>query len=497
MYAAIKKGGIGVRDLICEGQLGFERKRRPLPIKFINRIVSSNLFVFVLAALTCIAFAYSREFEFYVFVIVYGLYVGLFNDDLAPLMPLFVFCYVAPSAGHNPGRTTESVFYGKSGTFLLCFVLIAVALIFVRIARDENMGFKRLFLKKRLMLPGMLLLGGSYICSGILWQGYSEYALRNIVFASIQFLSVFLLYFIFSATVDWHRFKINYFVCIGIALGLIVAYELVWVYTNLGVVKDGVIDRDVIMTGWGIRNNIGAMLVMALPFPFYFAARKLFPAPWILAGVGIFAFCLASCSRASALCAIGIFALSYIVLLVTARNKFGVYVITAIGLVVGAILAVKNFDAVSKFLATLPETFNASDVASIFDSNGRVELYKAGIKNIGTEPIFGMTFYPTNYDVYDVATLESFSSFFPPRWHNTLIQVTVSCGFVGLFAYIVHRISTVAVFLKRKNQVNAYIGISILSLLLMSLLDCHFFNVGPTLFYSMMLAVMEFGEEEI
>ena len=145
-----------MRALLHEEYRGFVRKPKPLLIKMINRLVSSNLFVFVLAALTCIAFTFSREFEFYVFVIIYGLYVGLLADDLSPLMPLFVFCYVAPSVGHNPGTTTESVFYGKSGVFLLVFVLIAVALIFVRIAKDENMGFKKLFLKKRFMLPGMI-----------------------------------------------------------------------------------------------------------------------------------------------------------------------------------------------------------------------------------------------------------------------------------------------------------------------------------------------------
>ena len=31
----------------------------------------------------------------------------------------------------------------------------------------------------------------------------------------------------------------------------------------------------------------------------------------------------------------------------------------------------------------------------------------------------------------------------------------------------------------------------------MSLLDCHFFNVGPVLFYSIALAVMEFGQEPV
>ena len=34
-------------------------------------------------------------------------------------------------------------------------------------------------------------------------------------------------------------------------------------------------------------------------------------------------------------------------------------------------------------------------------------------------------------------------------------------------------------------------NISVMILLLCSLLDCHFFNVGPTLFYSVTLAFLE------
>ena len=189
--------------------------------------------------------------------------------------------------------------------------------------------------------------------------------------------------------------------------------------------------------------------------------------------------------------------ISYAVLVATARNRFGVLVTTAVIAVLIAILSVRYFDKIVEFIKEIPDIFAKIDGDTVFTSAERATLYKSGIESVDIEPSFGMTFYPTTYDIYDVATLESFSSFFPPRWHNTIIQILVSCGFVGLFAYLVHRISTVAVFVKRKNQVNIFIGISILSLLIMSLLDCHFFNVGPTLFYSMMLAVMEFGEEEI
>ena len=189
------KGGGAMSDSYFADNRRFRRSDKSIVVRLLNRFVSSNLCVFVLAALAGLAFTFSREFEFYVFVIIYGLYVGLFADDLSPLMPLFIFCYVTPSPSNNPGSTTDSVFYGASGTFLLVFVLTVVFLIFVRIANDRNMGLKKLFFKKRFMTFGILLLGAAYMLSGILWERYDEFATRNLVFASLQFLSVFLLYF--------------------------------------------------------------------------------------------------------------------------------------------------------------------------------------------------------------------------------------------------------------------------------------------------------------
>ena len=473
----------------------FIRSDKSIVVRLLNRFVSSNLCVFVLAALAGLAFTFSREFEFYVFVIIYGLYVGLFADDLSPLMPLFIFCYVTPSPSNNPGSTTDSVFYGASGTFLLIFVLTVVFLIFVRIANDRNMGLKKLFFKKRFMTFGILLLGAAYMLSGILWERYDEFATRNLVFASLQFLSVFLLYFIFSATVDWSRFRVNYLVCIGIAVGLLVSYELLWVYANNEIIIDGVINRRHIETGWGIRNNIGAIITLAIPFPFYFATKKLFPAPWILIGCALFVGAILSCSRASALCAIGIFGLSYLIMLVNARNKFGAYFTTVVLLVGLVVFVVIFWEEIVKLFSGIMKIYEYVDGDLVVNDQDRIENYKLGIKAFLDQPIFGKTFYPTDADIYDAATLDSFSSFFPPRWHNTIIQMLASCGLVGIIAYAIHRLSTVVVLVKRRSLVNVTIGLSILVFLLMSLLDCHFFNIGPTLFYSTMLAVMEFGED--
>ncbi len=493
----LRKGEKILRKVDFERRRKFVYDAKPLPIKLINRVVSSKLFVFVLAALACLAFTFSREFEFYVFVIIYGLYVGLFADDLSPLMPLFPLCYITPSNQNNPGKTSESVFYGNSGTFLLIFVLSVVTIIFVRIIADYNMGIKRLLFKKRSLSFGLILLGISYLISGILWERYSEFAARNLAFAAIQFLSVFFLYFIFSATVDWHKFKLDYIACIGLAVGLVVSYELVWVYQNCDIIVNGFIDRSKIATGWAVYNNMGAMICMAIPFAFYFAAKKIFPTPWLVIATALLGFTFLSCSRSASLVAIIIFLISYAILWFTAKNKFSARVFAVIIAVAAVVLAIKYWSDISELYARVPKIYEVISGDIEFNDSNRFELYKNGWQAFLDEPILGKTFFPTNYDVYDAATLDSFSAFFPPRWHNTVIQLLASCGIVGLGAYLIHRLSTVVLFIKKRNSANIAIGISILALLLTSLLDCHFFNVGPTLFYSIMLAVMEFGKEEL
>lgn len=82
-------------------------------------------------------------------------------------------------------------------------------------------------------------------------------------------------------------------------------------------------------------------------------------------------------------------------------------------------------------------------------------------------------------------------TFIPARWHNTIIQIVASTGFVGLVAYVLHRIRTLELFFRRPALEKTYIGFCVLALLLSSLVDCHFFNIGPGLLYGLLLACAE------
>ena len=472
-------------------------RRNPV-VKNINEFIGSPWGVMILGLLTLCAFAFSLEIFFYTVVAIYATYVGIFGDDFKPLMPLFIFCYIAPSINNNPGKSDQGLFYGATGVYLICIVSVAIITLFIRLVVDDEIGKGTLFTKKRSMLLSMVILGVSYLLSGIGSEKYLEYAKSNLLFACIQFASVALLYFIFSASIKWDKMDLDYFACIGLVMGLVVAAEVGCIYLSEDVIVNGEIIRGRIYSGWGCYNNIGAIISMSIPFAFYFANKvKHGNFVFLLVGCFLLAAVFFSCSRGSMVGGVFAFAVSFIYTFIKSKGslekKISIYAIIGLG-IVGALLF---GDKILYLFNEVPSISDVTDGSISFNDSGRFDIYLSGIKVFLDNPVFGQTFYPASFPMYDFSDVEAFSSFFPPRWYNTVIQMLASCGSVGMIAYSIHRIDTIRMFLKKRTDTNVYIAISILALLGMSLLDCHFFNVGPVFFYSMALAVMEFGEEDI
>ena len=126
-----------------------------------------------------------------------------------------------------------------------------------------------------------------------------------------------------------------------------------------------------------------------------------------------------------------------------------------------------------------------------FKLNNRDIIYRAGLDKFLQSPILGGSFYSIDFVPDTWSTLERFISLIPPRWHNTIVQILASCGAVGMLAYLFHRIQTVKLFVKRMNKENSFIACSIMAMLIACMFDCHLFNIGPTLFYSMALGFAE------
>lgn len=453
----------------------------------VNTYMRTPWYVVLIAALTALSSVLGLDLMLYTLFIAIGIYVCLFGEDLLPMMPIVICSYVSPSVANNPGRNENSIFYPENGgIYLIIIAAFFVICLLYRLITDRDFGGKKFLTAKRSLAAGMIFLGIAYLLSGIGIEEYATFFAKNMVFAFIQFAAVFVMYFIFTGAVKWERAPKDYLAWTGMCVGFVVLVQLLENYLSGRIfIGTGLtIDREMIATGWGMHNNIGGMMAMMLPFAFYLARTRKHGWIFNLLGSLLLGGVIASCSRTSMVVAVLCYCVCAVVLLRCKRSRVQnliVYLVAgATALVFGILFWDQLFDIFYKF------------IDEIFIMSSRDKLIVNGCKQFLDYPIFGGTFYPQGeYIPWDWSTLESFTSFFPPRWHNTLVQIAASCGLVGLAAYLLHRIQTVVLLLKKPTLEKMFVALFVLALLLASMLDCHFFNIGPVLFYSMALAFAE------
>lgn len=448
-------------------------------INRINRFLASPTYIILLMLLTVVANCFSLELPVYTVFAAIAVFTCLAGSDVLPLMPLFICSYLVPSAANNPGRNEASAFSGVGGIYLACLaVVIALAMIFRTVANKD-----RFFTAKPKLHRGMLVLLAGYLLSGIGSTAYPAAIGRNLLFALLQGGAILIPYWLFSCGVDWKNVRKDYFAWIGFCTGGVLMCQVLWIYLTGNVVIDGVIQRRHIFTGWGMYNNMGLMLAMMIPYAFCLATK--YRRGWIgtVAGSAYLICVVLTCSRSSILGAVLIYVACIFLMLYHARNRRH-NTIALISVSVAILLALLLFhDQLLRLFSDL--------LRRGLDPSHRDEIFYEGWKLFWEKPIFGNSFYSPGYQPWAWSTVESFNSFFPPRWHNTIVQLLASCGMVGLGAYILHRIQTIRMFLGRKTKENTFIACSLLVLLGCGMFDCHFFNIGPVLFYSMALAFAE------
>ncbi len=449
-------------------------------VKKINRFISTVPYIGLNCLLIAVSNVLSAELLAYTLLIAIAVYVCLFADDLLGLLPLICYGYMSPSGADNPGRNGQSVFAPENGgIYILCLLAVLALAVLVRVISDR----KRFFSRRYELLPGIVLLGAAYMLGGLGSPAWPDLALKNLAFSALQLAALAVPYVLFSAGIRWEKTPNSYMAWTGFGAGLILLTEIVGVYCTGSVIVDGEILRDRIYTGWGIHNNLGGMLTLMIPFAFYLAAR--YRRGWVgsVAGAVFLLGIVLTCSRSAILVGTLIFLLCILLMVAGAKNRRSN--IRALVLVIGSTVLL-----VAVFHKPLLRLFHGLlDMG--MDPSHRDTFYIEGIKQFLKYPIFGGSFYPIDFSPWNWATESAVTGFLPPRWHNTVIQLIACFGAVGLAAYGFHRFQTVRLLLRRRTQEKTFIACSVLALCLVSLLDCHFFNIGPVLFYSSALAFAE------
>lgn len=363
--------------------------------------------------------------------------------------------------------------------YIIILIVLFLAAFSVRIISDALNEHERIKVPK--LTFGFIALGAAYFLGGI---GYEEYTFETLLFAFLQIASLSLLYFLFVCVLDWKEIKKDYFGWISLFGCAIIFYEILYVYAYGDVCVDGEVYRSAIYTGWGMYNNVGAAMDMLLPGIFYLAAKK--KHGWIFSVIGLIMLAGVIMTNSRTSIAVGVmlyFVCSVIVIIKSKRkNKIFNGIVFLLSYAVIAVFAFKFSDKIKDLIAAL---LNFEE-----DGSSRIETWKHGIDLFKEHKIFGTGFYSCKDFKWG-----STDSFIPPRWHNTYVQLLASCGVVGLAAYIFHRVQTFVVLFKRPSFEKTMIALCIFALIATSFLDCHFFNIGPGLIYSILLAFAEKDDE--
>ncbi len=459
--------------------------RTSAPIRTLCAFFRSPWYLSLVVALMALANLFSLELPVFYLYLLLGTLVILFDADVRALIPIACCSYMTVSYENNPAlHPHTAAFYLPAFRIQLTVILcLAGVLMIGRLVTILWRGQKK---KPPLLALGFGGLGLSFVLGG-LFSG--SYGFRTALFGFAVIASLCGLYFYFYYGVDWTSAGKRDFAKLFLAIGLGMLVELLGMYLKSGILHDadGGSDRGVLITGWGMYNNVGCVIAMSLPAALYLARGSRHGWIYTVLSCLLFGGLVMTQSRSSILAGAALYAAGFVLLLIPCGKEerlLHLIVLAAAFFAAVCLAAVLRDKFVKLFGDLLNKTFGG-DV-----SNGRTELYEEGWNHFTSAPFFGVGFYRCTAFQWIDPSIKG-STFLPPRYHNTLLQMLASCGIFGLVCYLLHRVETLFMLFRNPSPEKTYIFLSIAALLLTSLVECHFFSFGPGLLYSVLLVYAE------
>lgn len=470
------------------GQIAGKQKGNML--NSIKEFFSSKYFPFMTAVISLLCYYLGLDIVFIYYVGIAGLIILLTSEDMSPMITLLLFMCVLVSYENSPSNLSgNSDYYFSPAILVQIFIVIGLLSLALFYRLIHTCVRKRFSLSP--VFFGLCAFALMLLCNGLFSKNYNP---KNLIYGLVMalcFLGIFTLLKdnILNNEDTFERIALSFF-----ALSIVLIVELLVVYTAREGWQTGSIDRKYLSFGWGMWNTMGMMLLICLPATFYLAGKYRYGFIFTLFSALLFIAVWMTTSRQAMLASLIIYPLCLVILIINGNNRIAnlIIVICAIAAIAAVLIVFKDtiFSYIKNHLMNIVENGKLS-------GSGRVELWKGGIKYFESAPILGVGFYSDLYKDF-LNDFSGFSgmSFIPHMCHNTVIQLMASCGISGLLAYFIHRVQTVISLFKNLNYNRAFIGVTILTIIGLSLVDNHIFNIFPTIIYSSLVAVLIASEKK-
>lgn len=392
-------------------------------------------------------------------------------DDLRVIIsPILFVTYIVSYKSFLDGSLGSTTFLVVVIASLCLFFVSTFAHFFInkKLERIKELPKSRLFW-------GIIAISVAFLLNGFF--NFSNYTAINAYFALLLVFFLAFMFFLFYAGSNARKDTLEYLLFVFYVASILLMCELGILYARDASFVDGKIIKESLILGWGVWNNVGGMLTIFLPVHFYYASTK--KHGYIFYGTAIltYAFIALTLSRSSLLFASIISLACVTIICIKGKNIKINRIITLCVAGVGIVGIILLWDKISVLLS--------SYLNQGFGDNGRFDLYKHGIENFLSHPIFGGGFNSCAEDYFG-------HGIEPNRYHNTFIELIATCGIVGIGAYIFHRYQTIKLFIEKRTDYTIWFSsLCVLALLLTSLLDNHIFNLYPTMYYAFTLCAIE------
>ncbi len=374
------------------------------------------------------------------------------------------------SPGHAPTVPARSDYFFEGARPYVIAVLLA-ALIVSFVAYSMRTGVYKTFnFKECSLLWPMLVLASAFLLNGL---GSDTYSVGDFLLGAAEafaYFAFFLLFYFGFRKQDLEKID-SYFCYCTLWIAAVILAQLAHLYLTGNVFReDGAINVYEIHLGWGVSTVIGAALSVLIPVLLYGAMRRSRPIPYFIMAILTLLGCFFSMSRT----ALGVGALFFGACLLIGcffgHRKTLFQTASLLMILVLLVALIGYFDDIHRLFSVYFEKG--------LSASGRLPLWKKCVDGFFDHPLFGAGFFGLEIG----AAVSHFA-------HNSILQMIGAGGLFGIIAYLVYRIETVFLYLKRPNLFKTMMGLSAAALVVASLLDVFLFSFICMLYHSALLAL--------
>ena len=418
----------------------------------------------------------------YTIFVISAVFINLFLTDARPLVPTVLMGGTCTSAWNAFGKAEASEFYSSPFVlgWLVTLGVIVVASMVAHVFIYKTYRGAWAKLKKSPLAIGILALVVAMLLGGI---GSSYYDGNSIVVPGVYTAIIVLFYLYFRLNSVKRDDTIDYIAYSIMLAGIGVACQVLSFYGfNY---RGGELDsawKDSLLLGAYVSNSAGEFIVISLPVYFMFASKRSHGWIYVVGACAMLGIVALTLSRASLLFAVPVFIFGLLWCCFTGKNKKFSRIFTACCVALGVAVVIAFFALGG--MEKLDGFFGDTGLAD----RGRFSLWQQMLESFCSFPVFGAGFsvlYQLNNHAAGNVNI------YTALAHNTIFQMIGSCGIVGILAYAFHRLTTIGLFIKRFNAERLFMGVTIATFVVISLLDQIFFFPHFVILYATLLAFSE------